>query len=377
MNKKKKIILIGAIVIVALAAAFVYFLNPFSFLMPQANGSIETATLEAKPLSSRGLASVPAEVSPRSGQTGSLWGVDFSQSQTEYLGLDWKETYSAIIDDLGAKDIKLHTNWDWVEGKQDDFYFNDIDWQIKQAEEKNVKIIYVVGMKTGRWPECHLPNWAQGMKEADVQAALLKYITAVLTHYKNSSAITYWQVENEPMLKFGTCPSWYYDNGSFLKTEVALVRSLDPTRQIIISDSGELSDWTRVAKIADIVGVTLYRNAWTSVTATFGFESYSFKVPSYYSKKAQNIAKNYGKNVICIELQAEPWAGKPLLVAPLKEELKSMNLTMFKEDVAFAKQTGLGKFYFWGVEWWYWMKTKQNQPEIWDAAKNLFKNGVI
>ena len=37
------------------------------------------------------------------------WGVDFSQYQAEYLKLNWKETYSAIINDLGAKNIKLHT----------------------------------------------------------------------------------------------------------------------------------------------------------------------------------------------------------------------------------------------------------------------------
>ena len=47
-------------------------------------------------------------------QKGIVWGVDFSQSQAEYLKLDWKQTYLAIIKDLGAKNIKLHTNWDWV-----------------------------------------------------------------------------------------------------------------------------------------------------------------------------------------------------------------------------------------------------------------------
>jgi len=26
----------------------------------------------------------------------------------------------------------------------------------------------------------------------------------------------------------------------------------------------------------------------------------------------------------------------------------------------------------WGGEWWYWMKEKQNQPEIWQEAKKLF-----
>lgn len=57
------------------------------------------------------------------------WGVAFSQTQTEYSKLNWKETYSAIIDDLKVKNIKLHTQWDWVEGKSGNYFFDDIDWQ--------------------------------------------------------------------------------------------------------------------------------------------------------------------------------------------------------------------------------------------------------
>ena len=302
------------------------------------------------------------------------WGVDFSQSQAEYLKLNWKETYSAMIKDLGVKNIKLHTNWDWVEGKKDDFYFNDIDWQIKQAEQNNVKIIYVVGMKTGRWPECHTPAWTGSLSASQQQTELLKYITEVVQRYKSSKAITYWQVENEPLFNFGECPYWYYKNDDFLKEEVALVKSLDPSRQIIISDSGEQSTWFNAAKIGDIVGITMYRSVWTHVTQTFGFPmTYTFLDPMTYTRKAQIIKKLYGKDVICIELQAEPWASKPLMEAPIDEQVKSMNPEMFNEDVQFAKDTGMDKFYFWGVEWWYWMKTQQNQPGVWNEAKALFQ----
>ena len=47
-----------------------------------------------------------------------IWGVDFSQMQAESLELNWKEVYSAAINDLGAKHIKLHTQWDWIEGRK-------------------------------------------------------------------------------------------------------------------------------------------------------------------------------------------------------------------------------------------------------------------
>jgi len=299
------------------------------------------------------------------------WGVDFSQMQAESLKLDWRETYEAIIHDLKAKNIKLHTQWDWVEGKRDDFYFEDIDWQIKQAEQNNVKIIYVLGMKTGRWPECHIPSWAKNISKGQQQTELLKYVTEVVQRYKDSKAITYWQVENEPLFRFGECPEWYYQDDSFLRTEVSLVKSLDPSRQIIISDSGEQSSWFGAASVGDIVGITMYRNAWAHVTDTFGFKLYSFLNPVTYFKKADIINKMFGKKVICIELQAEPWASTAY-GASREEQEKSMNLDMFKENIAFAKQTGLDTFYFWGVEWWYWLKTVQNQPAVWNEAKILF-----
>ena len=352
MTKLFKILLILGIIIVAFAAVFlVYFFIPLPDFLK--------LNLNFQP------------------QNNSPWGVDFSQSQAEYLGLDWKQTYLAIISDLGAKNIKLHTNWDWVEGKQDNYYFNDIDWQIKQAEKSNVKIIYVVGMKTGRWPECHTPLWANNLSEKQEQSELLKYITVVVNRYKGSKAIEYWQVENEPLFGFGECPAWYYNSDNFLKKEVALVKSLDPSRKVIISDSGEQSDWFDAAKIGDIVGITMYRNAWVGVTNTFGVEAYSFLNPTTYMRKAAVIEKLFGKPVICIELQAEPWTAEPLMQAPLSEQLRSMNPSMFEEDVAFAKQTGLNKFYFWGVEWWYWMKTKENQPAIWNEAKIVFKTNSL
>ena len=75
---------------------------------------------------------------------------------------------------------------------------------------------------------------------------------------------------------------------------------------------------------------------------------------------------------MCVELQAEPWASKPFYTVSLETQAKTMNPEIFKQNIEYAKNTGLDKFYLWGVEWWYWMKEKQNQPQIWNEAKNLF-----
>ena len=187
--------------------------------------------------------------------------------------------------------------------------------------------------------------------------------------YKDNDTIAVWQVENEPLFKFGLCP-WYDKN--FLKKEVELVKSLDSTRQIIISDSGEQSMWFGAAKIGDIVGTTMYRKVWGLISDNFGFYIDSFLPPVHYWRKAQIIKKIFGKDVVCTELQAEPWAHKLFYDVPLEEQEKTMNLEQFKKNIEYAQETGLQKFYLWGAEWWYWMKETQNRPAIWNEAQKLF-----
>lgn len=304
-----------------------------------------------------------------------VWGVNFSQMQAESLKLDWKKTYLAILEDLGVQKIKLITQWDFVEGnKQGDRYFKDIDWQVRQAELHGAQLMYVVGLKAGRWPECHAPGWAGALSEQEQKKALLEYITQIIGRYKDSKAIVAWQVENEPLFRFGECPSWYYDSSDFLKEEVALVKSLDPSRPVIISDSGEQSLWLNAARIGDKVGVTMYRKLWFKVVDGLGFYL-TFPIPPIvYHYKAQVITSVFGKEVFCGELQAEPWASKLFYDVSLEEQEKSMNLQQFKSNVAYAKKSGLKEFSFWGVEWWYWLKEKHDRPEIWNEAKEIFKN---
>jgi hypothetical protein len=303
------------------------------------------------------------------------WGVDFSDSQAKYLGLNPTEVYDATIHDLGATHIKIHVNWDAVEKSKGSYNFTSLDHQVAEAEKNNVKLIIVVGMKIGRWPECHTPSWFDAVPATERQAAITEYTKTLVNRYKDSSAVQYWQVENEPFLKFGTCSAWYYEhNTEIVEAEIATIRQIDSNRSIVVSESGELSDWTDAAKTGDIVGVTMYRSTWNKTTATFGLNPYTFLTPEYYAAKAAYIKHTYHKPVISIELQAEPWTAKSLTESSLDIQKQSMNIDLFKENVQFAREVRLDAYYFWGVEWWYWMKTKHNQPEIWNAAKEVFKN---
>jgi hypothetical protein len=294
------------------------------------------------------------------------WGVNFSQKHAQNLGLDWKETYLALLDDLRVKNLKVSAHWDLIEPEKDKYNFQDLDWQIKEAEKREAKILLVMGMKTGRWPECHIPNWAKDLTEKMQKKEILELLEIIVLKYRGQSTVNFWQVENEPFFSFGECPPL---DINFLKKEIDLVKSLDSSRPIIISDSGEFSFWIKAAKLADIVGTTLYRRVWVKELKIY-FTHHWFR-PIYYWRKSEIIKKLFGKKVICVELQAEPWGPKLLYELPYKEQKLTMNLKQFRENIEFAKKTGLDKFYLWGAEWWYWLKEKHNQPEIWNEAKKL------
>ena len=294
------------------------------------------------------------------------FGVNFSQKHVQNFGLSWKEAYTGLLYDLEVKDIKLITFWDLIEKEQDEFSFDDLDWQIEQAEIKNARIILVIGMKTGFWPECHIPHWAEGLEKEEQQKRILNLLEQIVLRYKEKSVITTWMVENEPLFPFGECP-WIDKN--FLKQEIELVKLLDPIRPILISDSGEWSFWIQAAKLGDIVGTTMYQKAWFNELNTY--VDYPFP-PVFYWRKSQIIKKLFNKDVISVELQAEPWCPNLLYNCSLEEQNKTMNLEKFNQNIEFAKNTGLKKFYLWGAEWWFWLKEKHQNPEIWEQARKLF-----
>jgi len=295
------------------------------------------------------------------------WGVNFSQQHSEFLGLDWQENYLALLDDLKVKNIKLLTQWDLLEPEKDQYSFDDLDWQITEAEVRGAKILLVIGMKTGHWPECHLPDWAKNLAKEEQQKKILELLQNIVLRYRDQSSIWAWQVENEPFFPFGECP---WQDEEFLKKEISLVKSLDSQkRPIVVSDSGEGSFWLSAAKLGDIVGTTMYKKIWFDLLGRY--VSYPFP-PVFYWRKAEIIKKLFNKKVMVVELQAEPWGPKLLYDLPLSEQEKTMNLEQFQKNIEFAEKTGLNTFYLWGGEWWYWLKEIKKDSRIWDGARTLF-----
>lgn len=292
------------------------------------------------------------------------WGVNFSKEHAEGFGLDWRIAYTALFSDLKTKHIKILAAWKNLAPREEGFHFDDLDFELAQAGENGADAIVVIGMKTGRWPECHLPEWAKPMDKVSQQERILNLLTATVERYRNSPVLRAWQVENEAMFVFGDCP-WYDE--TFFKNEVALVKKLDPAHPVIITDSGEASLWWKAARLGDIVGTTLYRKLWFDPLKRY----ITYPIPAvFYGRKAWLAEKLFGKKVINGELQAEPWGQTLLYYLSREEQVKTMTPEIFDSVISYARRTGLDTFYLWGAEWWYSLKEK-SEPEMWNAAKTF------
>lgn len=295
-------------------------------------------------------------------------GVTFSSRYATDLGLDWRETYLALLDEMGVRNIRLPVYWDLIERERSSYDFEALDWQIAEAEKRGASLILVLGQRVPRWPECHIPGWAHEDTELR-QAALLQFMMEVVNRYRHSEAVKTWQVENEPFLVFfGNCPPF---DSIFFDQEIALVKALNPGRPVLTTDSGELSLWLRAAKRGDIFGTTMYRKLWHE---NFGYFTYPVG-PNFFRFKAWLVrAFTDQENFIVIELQSEPWARGWIGNVSLEEQFLTMDERRLRENVEYARRVGFPEIYLWGGEWWYWLKVKHDYPALWNTARELFQN---
>jgi hypothetical protein len=293
-------------------------------------------------------------------------GMTFSASYAEGLGLDWKETYGALLDEVGMRKIRLPVYWNRIEKEKGVYDFSDLDWQVAEAGKRNAEVILAIGFKVPRWPECHIPEWAEE-NEQTRQSGMLHFMTKTIERYKADPTVVKWQIENEPFLSFGICPPFQV---AFLEQEVALAKSLDSSRPILLTDSGELSLWIGAASRGDEFGTTLYRDIYSPKVG--GYFTYPIG-PNFFRFKAWLVRVfTHQEHLSVIELQAEPWASGWIVNVPIEEQFKTMNEIKLRENVDYARSVGFHDIYLWGGEWWYYMKVKKNYPAVWETGKELF-----
>ncbi|MCL4366314.1 beta-galactosidase [Patescibacteria group bacterium] len=299
------------------------------------------------------------------------YGVTFSPRYARYLKLDWQKTYIQMLDDLGVRNLRIPTDWDLLEPQQGQYDFSWSDFMLNEAGKRGAKVMLVLGARQPRWPECHVPRWAKSLNIDQRHQKTLDFAKAVLERYQKTEAIWAWQVENEPFA------FWFGENcdapdKQFLLEEVKMVKSLDTKRPVIVTDSGEWSDWTAAMKSSDILGVSLYRKSYNKAMNLY----ITYPLPVWMYPLKSNLVRglfaSQNKKTIISELQVEPWFQQSVLDTPLDKQLKLFSVEDFKGNIAYARKTGFEEDYLWGVEWWYYMAV-HGHPEYLDYAATLFK----
>lgn len=298
-------------------------------------------------------------------------GVTYIADYASSLGVDPKQTLTAILDDLGVNQLRLVSYWSDIESTQGIYDFSQLDWQIEQAKNHNAVVSLAIGLRQPRWPECHMPTWAESESPTVWQPQLEQFMTAVINRYKSYPNLISYQLENEYFNGFGTCTNF---DRKRLARELALVKKLDSTHPVIISRSDNYAGFSLRQPLPDLVGISIYRRVWDA-QISHRYAEYPF--PSwYYGFLAGTQELLTGKDSVIHELQAEPWPanGKNITDISLTEQNKSFDAKQLTERVKFAENSGVKSIDLWGAEYWYYRLTNLHDPSVWTAAKQVFKS---
>ncbi|MEW5805615.1 MAG: hypothetical protein AB1721_02740 [Patescibacteria group bacterium] len=294
-------------------------------------------------------------------------GIVYSYKQAEEFGFEPNQLYLEILDDLKPKYLRVIAYWDRIEKQKDEYDFSELDFQIQETERRQAKITLILGEKVPRWPECHYPDWAAGLSRQNQQEQILELISLIGARYKDSSALEFWQVENEPFLAYGKCPAYDKD---FYKKELAAIKSIS-SKPIVVTSSGELDSWLRSFIYGDIVGFSVYRRFFVSLPFTRIGLDYPLP-PLFYQTKAKAFNLFFKKDIMVTEFQLEPWLDKPIVETSSEDQFAELDFNRFVDYLEYARKTRIKRIYFWGIEWWYWLK-QNSQPEFLDYVKeNIF-----
>lgn len=297
-------------------------------------------------------------------------GITYSPRNARSIGLDDKQTYLRMLDELNPRYLRLPVYWDEVEGEFSRFNFSEADFYLSEAQKRNINVILVLGYKQPRWPECYQPSWIQTIPEEHRKDKLLSLVAAEVKYFRRYDAIKTWQIENEPFLHFfGECKKEHAISFETLSEEISVIKALD-NRPVLVTDSGELSTWLDAIGLSDIFGSTLYR---TVKSPYFGLVDYPLP-PFTYKLKEQIVRLMLAKKgeSIIAELQAEPWAinSRPVTQEPLETQIELFPPEKLFSNVSYAKETKFSQIYLWGVEWWYFMD-QMGHPEYLEKAKEI------
>lgn len=294
-------------------------------------------------------------------------GATFIPEYAELFNLNPEATLDALIDDMGFKRFRFVSYWRTIEKQQGTYDFSQLDWQLKKAEEAEATVSLAIGLRQPRWPECHAPEWTDGMSREQWYPKLKDFMRATIEHVKDNPIVTSYQLENEYYLDvFGRCRDYGFDRERLID-EYNFVKSIDANRPIILSLSNNYFGIPLGQPRPDEFGISVYKRVWDETITNRYFE-YPFPA-RYYTWRSALMELATGKPSMLHELQAEPWSPTSIKQMSIDEQDKSMSAKALKERIHYAVDTGYRQIDFWGAEWWYWRKEKLHDPSVWNTVK--------
>ncbi|HJQ08714.1 MAG TPA: beta-galactosidase [Candidatus Saccharimonadales bacterium] len=304
-----------------------------------------------------------------------LLGTSFIPAYAESLGVDPQRTLDALLNDLGVRHFRLVSYWNQLEPEPGKYDFTLLDWQFEKIQNADAKVTLSLGLRQPRWPECHMPAWAQSMPAAEWRPHLETFIAAVVERYKHSPSLNSYQLENEYFLR-GFSPHCKDFNRDRLVSEYNLVKRLDPHHPVVIARSNNALGIPLGEPTPDEFGISIYKRVWDA-NVTRRYLEYPF--PAWFYAFVAGSQKLYtGKDMLIHELQAEAWPPNRQIISEtsLDEQNKSFDAQRFADRIEFGKATGMREIYLWGSEYWYYRLIKLQDPSLWVVAQDAFASAT-
>jgi hypothetical protein len=296
-------------------------------------------------------------------------GVSFIPDYAQSLGVDPQQNMDALLD-IGVKHFRLVSYWSDMEQTKGTYDFSQLDWQFQKAEAKGAKITLTLGLRQPRWPECHMPDWAEKETSDQWTQQLEQFMGTVMNRYKDSPALQDYQLENEYFLKgFGICTDFSRQR---LVDEYNLVKATDPHHTVIIGRSNNAQGFPVGQPTPDKFSISVYKRVWD---AGFSHRYLEYPWPAWFYGYLAGTQKIFlSKDMAIGELQAEAWApnGKAIKDISLDEQNKSLNAKRLQDRFGYGEATGMKQIYMWGGEYWYYRQHVLHDPSLWNVAKDEF-----
>jgi len=280
-----------------------------------------------------------------------LLGTTFSYPYLrDYFQLPVRKAFLDLLD-LKLDYLRLGCYWSESERIPGRLEFRELEELLELASKAKQKVILTLGMKAPRWPEFWVPNWARTESLFANPEPVLKFIDTAISRLKHYPALSYWQVENEPLDPSG--PQKLSLPFSLLTQEVSLIRSRS-AKPILLTLWGNrtLKDGRlgKLASLGDTVGIDLYFQIPDGQGGFWG--------PTDSAESIKGEIKKIPKPIWITELQTNPWKRSPSL----------SHLEIMQKNWERTLALGVPVVLFWGFEYWYALFRK-GDPTLWDYIR--------